>query len=289
MKWINSLENGPYTNINQNMKTLKYISKIANKYFTRTVFFSLFSCWMYEYAFEMLTYIFRLLLFFERTHTLNCRLSYYVIFNATIIESHFQMESNNTLLATFWTIFISSMQHFDSFRIFLCFFFARALFFSLPINKLLRTLWYWSLFLPMCFPFTLLTRSVCSVLIVSLPHSHPMRCDFSTPSDNNQCSCISFSSSVLSPPLHFLSFSVSRSLFTCMHKIGKNVAKKRIIFCVSVYGWVYGVCMSAFKTFVVQKFQKKICKWFHFDTVAFASIHIQLNGIFVHCYISYIA
>lgn len=36
LKWINSLGIGPYTNINQNMKTLKHISKIANKYFTPT-------------------------------------------------------------------------------------------------------------------------------------------------------------------------------------------------------------------------------------------------------------
>lgn len=63
----------------------------------------------------------------------------------------------------------------------------------------------------------------------------------------------------------------SRSLFTCIQKIGENATEKK---------GSYFVC--AFKTFVVQKFQKKICKWFHFDTVAFASIHIQLNGIFVH-------
>lgn len=52
----------------------------------------------------MLTYTFSLLPFFlKRTHlpiqahTLNCCLSFYLIFNETFIQSHFQMESNNTI------------------------------------------------------------------------------------------------------------------------------------------------------------------------------------------------
>lgn len=97
--------------------------------------------------------------------------------------------------------------------------------------------------------------------------------------------CLLFYASSTSIFLWALSLSLTRSLFICIHKIGKNDAEKRIIFCVwgciSVWGVSMCVCV-AFKTFVVQKFQKKICKWFHFDTVAFASIHIQLNGIFVH-------
>lgn len=49
LNWINFLENGPHPNINQNMKTLKHISKIANISILPKSFR------IEEYAFEMLT------------------------------------------------------------------------------------------------------------------------------------------------------------------------------------------------------------------------------------------